>query len=291
MRIGIGLPNSIPGCPGPLLKEWARSAEAAGFSTVAAIDRIAYATHDPMTSLAVAASVTNRIELVANIVVGPTRNAVLLAKEAATIQAVSEGRLVLGLGAGDRADDFLLAGASFSGRGRALDDLIDTLRLAWSGEPVPGSDSPVISGPITIPLLVAGHGEHGVKRAVRHSNGWTAGGLSPSEVAPLAGRVRQLWSEAGREGTPRIMALAYFALGHDALVGAIAYLSGYYEWYGIDSDEQTIVDMLLCDADAVRLAVEAYRDAGVDDLVVYPAVAHAVQVDRLASALQTQIHG
>jgi alkanesulfonate monooxygenase SsuD/methylene tetrahydromethanopterin reductase-like flavin-dependent oxidoreductase (luciferase family) len=102
VRIGIGLPNPVPGCPGTVLPEWAAAAERRGFSSLATIDRIAFPSHESLTSLAAAAAVTERIGLLTNILLLPTRNPVVLAKQAATVAGVSAGRLTLGIGVGGR---------------------------------------------------------------------------------------------------------------------------------------------------------------------------------------------
>ena len=79
MKIGIGLPNTVPGTEGGEMREWAMRAEAAGFSTLGTIDRIVYANHEPLTSLAYAAAVTERIGLLSSILIAPLRaNAALL---------------------------------------------------------------------------------------------------------------------------------------------------------------------------------------------------------------------
>src|SRR5690606_14685214 len=109
-QIGIGLPNTIPGTPGRLLVEWARRAEAAGFSTLATIDRVVYPNYDSLIALAAAAGATERIRLMTNILLAPTRNPVLLAKEAASVDQISQGRLILGLATGSRANDFQASG-------------------------------------------------------------------------------------------------------------------------------------------------------------------------------------
>ncbi len=96
----------MPGCPGRLLPAWAVAAETAGFPTLATIDRIACPNHDSLISLAAAAAVTERIELLSNILVLPTRDPVLVAKEAATVSSIAQGRLTLGIGVGGREDDF-----------------------------------------------------------------------------------------------------------------------------------------------------------------------------------------
>src|ERR687887_1223575 len=107
MKIGIGLPNPVPGVDGRLLVEWARRAEEAGFSTLATIDRIAYPSYESITVLAAAAGATERIGLLTNILLGPTRNPIVLAKEAQSVYQLSGGRFALGMAVGGREDDYL----------------------------------------------------------------------------------------------------------------------------------------------------------------------------------------
>ncbi len=106
MDIGIGIPNSVRGTRGPELLEWARRADAAGFSSLATIGRVAYRNYEELTVLAAAGVVTERIRLLPNILLAPTRSTAELAKQAATVQELSGGRLSLGLGVGGREDDF-----------------------------------------------------------------------------------------------------------------------------------------------------------------------------------------
>src|SRR5690349_16781684 len=105
MKIGIGLPNTIPGTPGRLLLDWARLAEKHGFSRLGTIDRVVYPNYESLVALAGAGAVTERIGLLTNVLLGPTRNPVLLAKEAASVDQISGGRLTLGVGVGSREDD------------------------------------------------------------------------------------------------------------------------------------------------------------------------------------------
>jgi alkanesulfonate monooxygenase SsuD/methylene tetrahydromethanopterin reductase-like flavin-dependent oxidoreductase (luciferase family) len=125
MEIGIGLPNPVPGTNGGTLVEWARRAEHMGFSSLATIDRIVYPSYDSLISLAAAAAVTERIGLMTNILIGPLRNEVLLAKEAASVHRLSGGRLILGLAPGGRRDDFMALGNGFETRGGRLEHQIE----------------------------------------------------------------------------------------------------------------------------------------------------------------------
>jgi alkanesulfonate monooxygenase SsuD/methylene tetrahydromethanopterin reductase-like flavin-dependent oxidoreductase (luciferase family) len=282
MRIGIGLPNPVPGCPGDLLPKWAAAAEGRGFPILATIDRVAFPNHDSLIALAAAAAVTERIELLPNILIAPTRNPVLLAKEAATVASISGGRLTLGVGVGGRQDDFTVSGTEFSDRGRRTDEMLDTLTKAWRGEPVGGSSEPV--GPEvpggSIPLLIGGTSDASLRRMVEYGTGWTSGGAPPDRVALFAGRVRTEWREAGKEGEPRIVTLAYFSLGDDVESASYEYLRHYYRFLG-DYTERIAANALRSE-NAIKEAIAAYADAGVDDLILDPTVAAISQVDRLA---------
>src|SRR3954454_8804078 len=122
MKIGIGLPNTVPGCSGGEMREWAIRAEAAGFSTLGTIDRIVYANHEPLTALAYAAAVTGRIGLLTSILIAPLRsNTALLAKQAGSVDVLSGRRLRLGLAVGGVTDDFEVGGVDFSNRGAIFD--------------------------------------------------------------------------------------------------------------------------------------------------------------------------
>src|SRR5918912_239086 len=132
MNVGIGLPNTIPGADGRLVVEWARRADAGPFSTLATLDRLAYDSIEPFCALAAAAAVTERLELATMIAIGPLRNTALLVKAAASVDAVSGGRLTLGLAVGARLDDYEAAGVGHSGRGARLSEQLATLRDGYA---------------------------------------------------------------------------------------------------------------------------------------------------------------
>ena len=116
MQIGIGLPSAIRGVESGLILDWAKRADAGPFSSLGTIDRIVYPSFEPLVSLAAVAAVTQRIGLMTTVLLAPTRNAGILAKQAATLDALSGGRLTLGLGVGRREDDFRAVPASFRTR-------------------------------------------------------------------------------------------------------------------------------------------------------------------------------
>ncbi|NUR07399.1 MAG: LLM class flavin-dependent oxidoreductase [Nocardioidaceae bacterium] len=283
MRIGIGLPNPVPGVPGTTLVEWARRAEAAGFAQVATIDRLAYPGHDSLMSLAAAAGATSRIGLHTNILLAPLYPAVHLARSAASLDQLSGGRFSLGVGVGGREDDFVVAGLDFHRRGQILDQSLDLMHRAWRGEPLPGSENPVGPVPVRdhrVPVMVGGTSDAAIRRVTTYGAGWTMGGGSPDMAAGMVPKVEAAWRDAGREGAPRIAALAYFSLGADQEEQSRAYLRHYYGFLG--DWVETIVNGALRTEDAVRGAVKAFEDAGVTELTFDPTTASLDQVERLA---------
>jgi alkanesulfonate monooxygenase SsuD/methylene tetrahydromethanopterin reductase-like flavin-dependent oxidoreductase (luciferase family) len=284
MKIGIGLPNPVPDTEGATLVEWARRAEKAGFSSVATIDRIVYPSYESLIALAAAAAVTNRIGLMTNIVIAPLRDAVLLAKEAASVDRLSGGRLTLGLAAGSRSDDFAAVDRPFETRGRRFDAQIEAMKEVWQGKTL--SDSGQSSVPLPgheVPVVIGGASDAAVERTVRYGIGYTSGGAGPDMMAPIAESVRKRWTESGREGEPRLVALGYFALGPKAEEGSAKYLKDYYAYLGEWADR--IAESAALTPDSLRELAARYEDIGVDELIFDPTIAEFDQIDRLADAM------
>jgi alkanesulfonate monooxygenase SsuD/methylene tetrahydromethanopterin reductase-like flavin-dependent oxidoreductase (luciferase family) len=128
VKVGVGLPNTIPGISGELLVEWARRADAGPFSTLGVLDRLVYDSIEPFAALSAAAAVTSRIGLATNIAIGPLRSPAMLAKHARSVDALSGGRFTLGLGVGARKDDYAAAGAEHRKRGATLSAQLAYLR-------------------------------------------------------------------------------------------------------------------------------------------------------------------
>jgi alkanesulfonate monooxygenase SsuD/methylene tetrahydromethanopterin reductase-like flavin-dependent oxidoreductase (luciferase family) len=285
MQVGIGLPNAVRGASGPLFARWARRSEERGFEALSTIDRVAYPSYDTLATMALAAGATERIRLVTGILLAPLYTPPLLAKASASVANMSGGRLTLGIGVGGRPDDFEVAQRSIHTRGRDLDATLEELHRAWAGEPAWGSPAPVCP-PVEggrVPILMGGTSDAALRRMVRWSEGWIAGGGGPAMAEPFIQKVREAWKQGGREGEPRTGALAYFALGDEAVEAGAGNLRDYYGFLG--DYAEMVVDGMLTSPAAIRDSIKAFADVGVTELFLDPAAASLEQVDRLADAI------
>ena len=278
MDVGVALPNAVPGATGAQMTEWARRAETRGFSTLGTIDRIVYDNYEPLVALAAAAVVTERIGLSTTVLLAPLRtNTVELAKQARSVNALSGGRLTLGIGLGARDDDYEASGVELRGRGKRLDAMLEEMEEIWAGDVI----GPTIAGAPR--LIVGGHADPAYARAARLGDGWIAAGSGPDQAREGAEKARAAWREAGREGEPHIMALAYFSLGERAEEDVRENLMDYYAWLGEDI-ARMIGDSAARDAKTVAEYVAAYEELDCDELVFCPSSADPAQVDLLADA-------
>jgi alkanesulfonate monooxygenase SsuD/methylene tetrahydromethanopterin reductase-like flavin-dependent oxidoreductase (luciferase family) len=212
------------------------------------------------------------------VLLAPLRtNTALLAKQARSVNALSGGRLTLGIGLGARDDDYEASGVELRGRGKRLDAMLEEMKEIWAGDEV----GPTIAGAPR--LIVGGHADPAYDRAARLGDGWIAAGSGADQASDGAEKARAAWREAGRKGEPHIMALAYFSLGERAEEDVRENLMDYYAWLGEDI-ARMIGDSAVKDADTVKRYLATYEGAGCDELVFCPSSADPVQVDLLADA-------
>jgi alkanesulfonate monooxygenase SsuD/methylene tetrahydromethanopterin reductase-like flavin-dependent oxidoreductase (luciferase family) len=280
MHVGVGLPTGIPGADGQLVLEWARCADAGPFSSLGVVDRLAYDSYDPLIALAAAAAVTSHARLATTIVIGPLRNTSLLAKMAASIDALSAGRLVLGLSVGAREEDYTAAGVDYHSRGRRLEEQLAELRGVWE-EGTIGPRPARPGGPL---LLVGGLSNRSSARMARYADGYVHGGGPPRSFARAAAQARAAWIDAGRPGRPQLWAQGYFALGEDAIRYGTDYMKDYYAFAG--SFAGRIAAGLLTSPQVIVQFIRGYEEAGCDELILFPTVADLAQLERLASVVE-----
>ena len=209
----------------------------------------------------------------------------LFAKQAASLDRLSGGRLVLGLGLGGRDDDFTASGLPTHGRGTGLEDQLDVMKRVWSGEDFgyAGGIGPEPVRPGGPEIILGGSTPASFERVARLADGWIMGGGTPEMFAQAAAGVDQAWQAAGRTGRPRKLTLAYFALGPDARAQADGYLPDYYGWLG------DIAGMIAAgaavSAEMVRGYAAAFDAAGCDEIIFVPTASSLDQIALLAEAV------
>ena len=196
MKIGIGLPSTIPGTEGTRILDWAKKADSAAFSSLSILDRLVYPNYESLITLAAVAGVTQRIRLITTVLLAPLRNPVLLAKQAASLDALSGGRLTLGLGIGGREDDYHAAAVPFKKRGKLFDEELEILTKVWSGQPLNDTIGPIGPNPSQSKgpeILIGGYSPASIQRVGRWGNGFIAGGRDPKGTQQFFQFAQETW--------------------------------------------------------------------------------------------------
>jgi alkanesulfonate monooxygenase SsuD/methylene tetrahydromethanopterin reductase-like flavin-dependent oxidoreductase (luciferase family) len=293
MKIGIALPAQVAGVTRTDVLGFARRAEQHGLDSLWVLDRLVYPSLAPLPLLAAAAAVTERVRIGTSILLGTLWNPMLLAKEVATVQGLSEGRFILGLAVGARDADFEAAGVAMTSRGRRLEETVALLRQAAAGRAVDhqGSAFRVAASAVALPgtpptpIWLGGFAEAAVRRAVELGDGFILGGRGPEYGRQAVPLVRKLAAEAGKD--PHrfpVAALLYGCFDPDPqrATGIMTdYITGYYGRMIFDPARGAICGTT---REAVARLTD-YAALDIDTLVVVPVTRDAEQVDRLADAV------
>jgi probable F420-dependent oxidoreductase len=218
VRLGIHLPQFRAPVSGEDLASFARDAEAAGADDLWVSDHVILPAgsirppesfHDPLTILTWAAAATSRVGLGTSVLVAPYRHPVLLAKSIASLDAISGGRVILGVGSGWMEREFAALGVPYRERGRRTDDAIAVCRALWRGDESiawPGGRldgltiRPLPTRPGGPPVWVGGDSDAGIARAVRLGDAWHT---TVSDPKLLPDRVATLEAALAAAARPR----------------------------------------------------------------------------------------
>jgi alkanesulfonate monooxygenase SsuD/methylene tetrahydromethanopterin reductase-like flavin-dependent oxidoreductase (luciferase family) len=284
MRIAIGLPSRVPAASGQLMLEWATRAEERPFSSLVVTDRVVSQSLEPLSVLALAAGATRRIRLMTSVVIGPTRETTLLARQAATIDVISGGRLTLGVGIGVRKNDYTATGNDFHHRGKRSEEQFALLRRLWAGQALSsdvsaiGPASPRPGGP---EMLIGGYVPAIVRRIAKWGDGYMApGGGEPEAMHKMWREIERAWQEESRKGRPRWVGASYYALGPNASEHATHYINANYG-YNPDLAAKRLRTLPASTA-AVKDAIKRQADMGVDEFILRPCAEDLEQMDLLA---------
>ncbi len=219
MELQVVLPDESPSMPAHALVDVARAAEDLGYTTAWLPDHVLPpgeygatfgGVYEPLVTIGYLAAFTERLRLGTSVLVAPLRDPFVLAKQVATLHALSGGRVILGLGVGWNEQEFAALGADYAHRGAVTDDVLTLLHHLFSGGTAPyrgrrfsyeqGVFAPVPDG--TVPLMVGGNSDAALRRAARHGDIWQG---IPSDPGAFAERVRTLTGlAAGREVVPAL---------------------------------------------------------------------------------------
>jgi probable F420-dependent oxidoreductase len=223
MRFGVALPHFSQLATRESVLQVGREAEALGYDSIWTTDHVLMAADQPepygtileaSITLAYLAAITERVALGTSVIVLPQREPVLVAKQAATLDVLSNGRLILGIGAGWNEREFGFLGASFHDRGRRMDEYIKAMRALWStpdarfdGEFVHFSDTSFRPSPVQPggpPIWLGGASRAAFRRAARLCDGWHAVGLGVNDFAAGMATIRSLAGDRQVTGSVRL---------------------------------------------------------------------------------------
>lgn len=278
MQFGVQLPHFGPLVSGQGTLALAQRAEAIGLDAVWVSDHIVYpetfaerfgaAVYEAITTLSWVGAVTERIQLGTAVLIAPYRNPLLLAKQLATLDDLSGGRTIIGVGAGWMEEEFSALGAPFSERGAVTDEHLQILRTLW-GEEHPSHAGayyqfpPLCADPRPAqrpgpPIWIGGNTGPALRRAARLGEGWlpiwhapTERGFSPAELRVEIDRLAELTDNAGRSVTQHIGGLMPLALSNEATA-------------------HEPLAPLIGRSDQVAEVLAGFRDAGLQHVILSP---------------------
>lgn len=244
MKIGTTIRNMGTGATREIILSCANRAEALELDHIWAVDHIAIPPEesegsdgiwlDPLAVLAFLAAVTKRIQIGVSVLVLPYRPALPTAKWVASIQELSEGRLLLGVGPGWMASEYKILGVDKRQRGKITDEVVDFIYRCFESTDdivsLNGQEFLFRPKPKRPPIYVGGMTEAALKRVVRCGEGWIPVGLDPEKIRPLAHRLKEL-AEQAQKPFPKIMLLGGLP---DSLQKAVEDLSRCQEFGATD---------------------------------------------------------
>lgn len=292
MTVGVALPQMARGLDRSNLLAWCRAVDRGPFSSLSAGERITFHNLDGFTLCAAAAALTERVRILVNVVVLPWHAPALVAKELASLDVLSSGRVEVAVGVGGRSQDYAALGVPFSGRHRRLDEGVAELRRLWAGEPA-ADGQPVGPAPVQVggpPLLASAMGPKALARAARWATGISGFTLlgDAAETGRLFRATESAWTEAGRADAPRLVTGSFVALGPEAESRLRSFAAEYLHVFSPDLAASLSAAMTLNDPSRLRDVLDAIEAEGANEFIVVPATADPSMVDRLAEVVASR---
>jgi alkanesulfonate monooxygenase SsuD/methylene tetrahydromethanopterin reductase-like flavin-dependent oxidoreductase (luciferase family) len=289
MEIGLNLPVMAPGLDRDAFVKWCERIDAGFFASIAAGERVSFYNPDMTGALSAAAVLTQRVKIVSDVFVPMLHHPVMLAKQLATIDVLSGGRLVAGLGVGGREQDYQSVDAPLGHRLTRLAKSVETMRAVWRGEPVVDGARPVGPAPVQKdgPKLLAGSL---MVESIQAASKWADGlcgfsfGPSPAEMELQFNAARSAWRNRGKP-SPWLGTGFWYALGPNARQQLDDYLERYLNFMAPVARENVKQICVVTTPEALKTAVQQANEAGADDVLLVPTTSDPDDVHRVADIL------
>ncbi len=298
MKVGMNLPVMVPGLTRELVRQWCRRVDAGPFSSIASGERVAFPNPEIMVTLSCAAAWTERVKVAFHVSVPPLHDPVMLAKQVATLDVLSGGRVCLGVGTGAREEDYRAVGATWDNRLLSrLESSVAVMRAVWDGthriESASGRVEPAPlqrGGP---PLLAGVLMPKAIERAARWADGISGFSFGPSadDIRMRFDAARESWRSAGREAPPKLITGFWFALGSDPDEQIASYLERYLAFMGEGSGRALAPNISARSPEALRDALMLCRELGADEVLLVPTSSDPAEADRAAEVIASLPRG
>lgn len=294
-NFGLCFLHSAPEVSPHFVSEMARKIEEAGLHSFWANDRIAYDNLEPVTAIMAAAAVTRRIKIGTSILLVALRHPVLMAKTLATVDFLSEGRLILGVGLGNRKNDYDAVGVPFEKRGTRTAEEIQLIKKVWRDKQVThqgrfyhASNLTIGPGPIQSPhppVWIGGSAEAVLRRVARLGDGYLCGTSALQRFPELWEKICAYTAETGRDPAKIEKAgLTFIAIDDDkrrAVAACEAYLQRYYGKVSVDVEAQMVVGPGAACAERIATILKQ----GINTLILGLIIPDLRQIDLLSEKI------
>lgn len=292
MTVGVALPQMATGLDRARLVEWCRGIDTGPFSSVSAGERITFHNLDGFTLCSAAAALTERVRVLVNVVVLPWHAPAMVAKELASIDVVSGGRVDVAVGVGGRRQDYEALGSPFAGRHGRLDGAVAEVRRLWAGGAAADGE-PVGPAPLQAggpPILASAMGPKSLARAAKWAAGVSGFTLlgDAAESARLFRATENAWRAADRADRPRLVTGSFVALGPDAASTLRDFAAAYLHVFSPALARSLAESMNLNEPSRLIDLLDAVEAEGADEFIVVPATSDPRLVDRLADVVESR---
>jgi alkanesulfonate monooxygenase SsuD/methylene tetrahydromethanopterin reductase-like flavin-dependent oxidoreductase (luciferase family) len=289
MKIGVCLPYMQRGISRGNFKDWCRLIDQGPFHSLSCGERITGYSYEMRNILAFAAAVTERVRIIPALYVLPMHSAVQAAKEIATLDILSEGRVTLTVGVGGRENDYKALDASMKNRFQKMDDQIAVMKKIWRGECLEGLDeigpTPTQAG--GPPILVGAMGPKSINRVAQWADGLYGFAMDgdPGLINHFFTSADTAWQDAGRDTKPYRMGGFWYSLADNSQTALGDYVFDYLKIFGEKDARDVANGMKMHDPIAIKDGIDAIAALGCDEIQLVPASCEIAEVERLANIL------